>query len=66
MMEPIFVDWKKLKELGWPYSRTHTYRLMADGDFPERKKLGKGRGGRIGWRFEEVKPYLEGEKGTSL
>lgn len=60
MTEPMLADWKKLKELGWPYSRTHTYRLIAVGRFPQPFKFGSGRGCRIAWRFAEVKPYLEG------
>ena len=29
-IKPLIVDWKGLKKLGWPYSRTHTVRLMGD------------------------------------
>ncbi len=25
----LIVDWKGLKAMGWPYSRAHTWRLMA-------------------------------------
>jgi hypothetical protein len=28
--KPLIVDWKGLKNLGWPYSRAQTWRLMAD------------------------------------
>src|SRR5262249_32040895 len=31
---PLLITWKQLKQLGWPYSRIHTERLMA----PEIKK----------------------------
>lgn len=30
MSKPLMVDWKGLKRMGWPYSRTQTWRLMAD------------------------------------
>jgi hypothetical protein len=28
MSNRIIIDWRGLKELGWPYSRTQTWRLM--------------------------------------
>jgi hypothetical protein len=28
-VKPLIVDWKGLQKMGWPYSRTHTVRLMA-------------------------------------
>ena len=35
--ERLLVDWKTLKKLGWPYSRQHTFRLIAVGKFPQPK-----------------------------
>jgi predicted DNA-binding transcriptional regulator AlpA len=57
--ERLLVDWKKLKELGWPYSRMHTYRLIAQGKFPQPKKFGNHPGARVAWRWPEVRPYFE-------
>ena len=37
---PLIVGWKRLKSMGWPYSRAHTWRLMAAGVFPKAVKLG--------------------------
>jgi len=34
------IDWKGLQALGWPYSRSHTWRLMAEGKFVQCFKLG--------------------------
>ena len=35
MDDDAVIGWKALKEeFGWPYSRTHTWRLMAAGKFP--------------------------------
>lgn len=28
--KPLLVSWKQLKELGWPYSRAQTWRLMQE------------------------------------
>ena len=38
-MDDGIVDWKGLKALGWPYSRTQTWRLMKAGKFPKSFKL---------------------------
>jgi predicted DNA-binding transcriptional regulator AlpA len=57
--ERLLVDWKTLKKLGWPYSRQHTYRLIAAEKFPQPKKFGDHPGARVAWRWHEVKPYLE-------
>ena len=36
------VTWEELSlVLGWPYSRTHTWRLMKQGKFPQSIKLGE-------------------------
>jgi hypothetical protein len=51
---PLMLTWDMLKELiGHPWERTHTDRLedpeKYDDPFPERIKLGEGRGARIVW-----------------
>jgi hypothetical protein len=38
---PLFVDWKSLKRMGWPYSRVHTWRMMKP-MVPEPGKKRKG------------------------
>jgi len=55
----ILVDWKRLKAMGWPYSRTSTYRMVADGRFPKFLKLGPARGARIAWRWKDIKSFFE-------
>lgn len=57
--ERLLVDWKALKALGWPYSRTHTWRMIAAGRFPEPHKFGDHRGSRVAWYWQEVKPFFE-------
>ena len=48
--KPLVVDWKGLKELGWPYSRTHTWRLMQP-------TIARSRGSRLkGTYVEWVEP----------
>jgi predicted DNA-binding transcriptional regulator AlpA len=54
----LLVDWKTLKELGWPYSRAHTHRLIRAGRFPKPHKFGEGRGCRIAWYWSEIEPFL--------
>jgi Prophage CP4-57 regulatory protein (AlpA) len=43
MDEHTVVDWKGVKAIGVPYSRTHIWRMMDAGDFPRAFKLGKHR-----------------------
>ncbi len=57
--EPLLVDWKTLKKLGWPYSRQNTYRMIKAQRFPQPKKFGAFRGGRVAWRWSEVKHFFE-------
>jgi prophage regulatory protein len=44
-----------LKERGIRYSRSHLWRLEAEGRFPRRVKLGNG---RVAWVRYEVDDYL--------
>jgi predicted DNA-binding transcriptional regulator AlpA len=48
------VDWKGLKNLGWPYSRAHTWRLMNAGKFPKSFKLVDDRNSHPVWKRREV------------
>lgn len=57
--KPLIVGWRKLKEMGWPYSRAETWRRMSRGDFPKASKLGKHRNAHPVWRVTEVLSYLE-------
>jgi hypothetical protein len=52
------VDWKGLKALGWPYCRTHTWRLMAAGMFAQSFKLVQTRNAHPVWLLREVIPWL--------
>jgi predicted DNA-binding transcriptional regulator AlpA len=56
---PLIVGWKGLKKLGWPYSRAHTWRLMAAGAFPEAVKLGDHRNSHPMWRVKSVLSYFK-------
>lgn len=61
---PLIVDWKGLKRMGWPFSRPHTWRMMFDPDygdnrFPRCHKLGKHRNSHPLWRVRDVLAYLE-------
>lgn len=62
--KPLVVDWKGLKRMGWPYSRTNTWRMMfdsayAENAFPRCRKLGKHRSAHVVWRVAEVLAYFE-------
>jgi prophage regulatory protein len=46
-----------LKDRGIHYSRSHLWRLEAEGRFPRRVKLGNG---RVAWIAQEVDAYLLG------
>jgi predicted DNA-binding transcriptional regulator AlpA len=55
----VLVDWKTLKALGWPYSRTHTWRKIAGGTFPRPLKFGEHPKSRVAWKWKDIKGYLE-------
>jgi predicted DNA-binding transcriptional regulator AlpA len=63
----VFITWRQLKDLGHPYCRAHTYRLMArDVDpFPQPIKLGTSHGHRVIWELVQVKAWYE-SKGATL
>lgn len=58
-VRPLIIGWKSLKRLGWPYSRAHTWRLMAAGEFPQSTKLGAHRNSHPMWRVKSVLAYFE-------
>jgi len=53
------VDWKGLKGLGWPYSRTHTWRLMKAGKFPKSFKLADFPNSHPVWWLREIIAFLK-------
>jgi predicted DNA-binding transcriptional regulator AlpA len=59
MEDEGIVDWKGLKALGWPYSRTHTWRLMKAGQFPKSFKLLDFRNSHPMWWLAEVIKFLK-------
>ena len=63
MADRLIVDWRGLKELGWPYGRTHTARLMnagyCDDPFPRAHKLNGYKRARNVWWLNEILPWLQ-------
>jgi predicted DNA-binding transcriptional regulator AlpA len=59
------LTYEKLQELGWPYSKSHTWRLVRAGKFPAPKKLGLGPNARNVWPEDEyeavIKTLLSGQ-----
>jgi predicted DNA-binding transcriptional regulator AlpA len=53
------VNFKGIKALGIPYSRTHIWRLMKSGDFPRAFKLGKFPNSPPVWWLREIVEWLE-------
>jgi hypothetical protein len=58
--DEMLVDWKRLKELGWPYCRPHTWRKIRAGSFAGPIKFGKHRGSRVAWRWRDIKGFFDG------
>ena len=62
---PMYLSWRDLKQLvGWPYSRTHTGRMMFDPDyadqrFPACRKLGPHRSAHPVWATVDVLGYFK-------
>ena len=56
----LLVDWKTLKTLGWPYSRTHTWRMIKAGRFPKPIKfLPEHPKSRVAWYWIDIQECLE-------
>ena len=58
MADRLIVDWRGLKDMGCPYGRTHTARLMdpkySDDPFPRARKLSAYKRSRNVWPLAEV------------
>ncbi len=57
--ERLLADWKTLKNLGWPYSRAHTWRMIKEGHFPAPQKFGNHPGSRFAWRWKDIQGFFE-------
>ena len=53
------VNFKGLKALGIPFSRTHIWRLMRKGKFPQCFKLGNFRNSPPVWWLREIFEWLD-------
>jgi predicted DNA-binding transcriptional regulator AlpA len=58
-VQPLIVDWKGLQAMGWPYSRQHTWRLMAANKSPKAHKLGVDLAAHPVWRVAEILAWFE-------
>jgi hypothetical protein len=62
---PLYLTWTQLKKIvGWPYSRTHTTRLMFDpayahDAFPASRKLSPHRNSHPLWYTPTVLDYFK-------
>jgi hypothetical protein len=58
--ERLLVDFKTMKILGWPYSRSHTMRLVKKGLVPEpaRPMAPLGKRERVVWFWRDVKHFF--------
>src|ERR1700688_1240898 len=59
---PLYLSWRALKQVGWPYSRSHTERLETDekyahDPFPRRGKIGTHRNAHPIWYTPTVLDY---------
>jgi predicted DNA-binding transcriptional regulator AlpA len=59
MSDRIIVDWRGLKNMGWPFSRAHTWRMMKARVFPQSSKLGDHRNSHPVWVVKEILAYFE-------
>jgi predicted DNA-binding transcriptional regulator AlpA len=57
-------NWKAIKALGIPYSRTQIWRLMSAGEFPLSFKLGSHRNSPPVWWLSEIIAWLEARSNT--
>jgi predicted DNA-binding transcriptional regulator AlpA len=60
------VNWKGLKALGIPYSRTQIWRLMRAGEFPRCFKLGDYRNSPPVWYLYEIQEWIDNRSKTRL
>jgi predicted DNA-binding transcriptional regulator AlpA len=52
-------NYKAIKALGIPYTRTHIWRLQQSGDFPMSFKLGPHRNSPPVWWLSDIIEWLE-------
>lgn len=56
----LLVSWSDLKKMGWPYSRTHTWRMMKNGKFPKCAKALLGvRNSHPVWVYAEIVAHFQ-------
>ncbi len=53
------VNFKGIKSLGIPYCRTHIWRLMESGEFPQAFKLGPHPNSPPVWWLRDIVAWLE-------
>jgi predicted DNA-binding transcriptional regulator AlpA len=53
------VNFRGIKALGIPYSRTHIWRLIESGDFPKPFKLGNYRNSPPVWWLRDIFEWLD-------
>ena len=61
------LTFSNLRQHGWPYSKSHTWRLIRAGKFPAPKKLGFGPNAKNVWpedEYEAVIKTLLGEQSS--
>ena len=57
MNDQRLVTWIELKrDYGCPFSRTHVYRLISNGEFPPFIRLGQA---RVVWRLREYLKWVD-------
>jgi predicted DNA-binding transcriptional regulator AlpA len=59
------IGWKELKKLGWPYSRSHTWRMMNEGKFVKSFKLGDFHNSHPVWWLQEVLVWLDEQQSAT-
>jgi hypothetical protein len=59
MSERLLIRWKELKALGWPYSRSQTWRLMKAGKFVQAQKLVEHCNSPPLWPYAAVLAYFK-------
>jgi predicted DNA-binding transcriptional regulator AlpA len=53
------LTFSNLRERGWPYSKSHTWRLIRAGKFPTPKKLGFGPNAKNVWPEDEYEAVIK-------
>ena len=58
MEDDTIVDWRGVRALGIKLSRTHIYRMMREGTFPQSFSLSDKPRSRIVWWLSELRVWL--------